>query len=497
MADKLALLVALHLLSVLALAACFRTTSSDDIGVKQLSTVGLHTVAHESPETRTRRFHLQNSQSSFQTVQKSLKIKLASIWELSSRKKAWYPKTGSCYVETDSTSSPGLFQRKAKLCSTPFHRTVYKFAHCETFQPMKPSSGCGSLLELESTDTWNPTVPVTIFFWGDSMAQQLRDALEYLIQERGSVCGVEAEVPGCYVKSFPVPKQGGIHCRKLLSITLCFSRRTGKHLMDSKTGKSLFPKGDTAWRSCFLSSRRRDVHVFNTGLHHHNPYTLKTTLRHLGQLLGKAGFEMPSMPNVIWLETLPQHFKTKTGHYLQARLPKATCEKEGVALAKKLVQNEWRNRVSINVLTESITRAHPSYQLSSVEDFRPLGQRKSNYSYNIHRDSIPIDVFPMWGDLALMPQLHVGKAPRQKVADCTHWCEYDYDALTVLAHILLTDIVRGYWSKQISNISQIEISMHKHNSVAPFAIDPAIHRNAADNGDLDYGVAKPTKEVLT
>lgn len=118
----------------------------------------------------------------------------------------------------------------------------------------------------------------------------------------------------------------------------------------------------------------------------------------------------------VWFESTPQHFRSEGGLYftdMRKISPGGCMNKPDM---HQLEASEFRNRLTLSTL-------------NNVE--------------LLHR--VPLHVFRSWALLAPYPRLHTQYDGRN--LDCTHWCQYDGSVLTAMANVLLSDILRVFWTR--------------------------------------------------
>ena len=359
----------------------------------------------------------------------------------------------------------------------------YHNAHCDTLPLVEPSLGCG-VVELGDPASWQPTELRTITLWGDSLMDEVAVAFrcmlsravlpEQVVKEEitelhpgGTAAAGRRVLMGkkkkkqkddCSRCQNPIEWNSGIatdqpchrhDCVRFGNIRLCYVR----------VRNHAFTHAGMACQ--FLHSSPSDVFVFNVGLWHNSgkeAIVATSAWSRFVKAAWEGGMKERGMPHIVWMETPPQHFNTKGGLY-QFKGNGGSCL-QSVRNAKVLRSEEFRNK-----------NAEGSVQ--QVAD----------------HTGVPLHMFSTWELLVHHPELHVqydtdGNGRRK--LDCSHWCQYDGNALGALSHMLLSDIRSLFWGRSNSTLSQQQIHPPE-NQTQPVQPPSWIRRVLARPRNLLFG----------
>ena len=373
---------------------------------------------------------------------------------------------GACHLQLGARRKKHA--AKNKFCSELIkHR--YHNKYCDSLPAVSASEGCDGLVDLNDYGrSWMPQELRTITLWGDSLMDEIAVAFRCLLSRAvgppsASGHGRSVSQPNqgqapwsndeiaqqrrALLKSSDCPRcekpipwtprlqaqdcgRIGRGCVTFGNIRLCYVRVKDNVFVDSR-------------QDCqFLHARPSDVFVFNVGLWHnsksksamsmgafsqfvHDAATFRAKHNYSGSVESSAAAAASQdaargdggvMPNIVWMETPPQHFKgSPGGHY---SMKAKGCNAKPMLDAMRAA--EFRNKIA----EQSIRR-----KVSQVA---------------------PVHIFETWEHLLRHSKLHVQrdtigtKGPAVKV-DCSHWCQYEGNALGALSHMLLSDVVSGFW----------------------------------------------------
>lgn len=369
---------------------------------------------------------------------------------------------GACEMEFTPASRP-RDSRETQLCSQLQSTGPYYTEECGINAPIViPSSGCNLVMDKEkpNPEAWMPQKPTTIMLWGDSLGRQLTASLFCVLSrlvppdqvgniERGvkdifgtpsSKTSVKTVLPRKRSKG----KKDRMRGRHLLSTTrkpgelatpnlkwnpgmrtlgchLDKCMKFGDNLRVCKTAQlrdSVFAFLGSV--GCFLNSPPNTVHIMNLGIWFNDAKTLDVSMQGFIHFLTSArGFNM-TLPHMVWIDTVPQHYPDKGGQYIEGRTYKGKCTPHD---PQEMIKYEWRNR-------------------STVKWLKMLAGK-----------GIPVDYFSRWQYLYDKGELHTGWRPGsvkngQKKSgdlDCSHWCQYDGFIFDAISTVLISDISRKYW----------------------------------------------------
>jgi len=345
-----------------------------------------------------------------------------------------------CHLESAGPQSPTDSRQPAN---------AFFNEHCKALPKYRWTDGCYSvglvpLGELHETLNRRSGALRTLFFWGDSLMNQIYVALgETLAQAAahasgslsalslppcGSSQGTGVGVAASYDQPFHAGHPGIPECTRNESnscfrygaVRLCYIKaRT--YIMDEHQIHS-------GWedRGCFLRSGRDDIHIFNLGIWHNSRIGMETSAHKFARLLKATSQEWRLTPKTVWMESLPQHFSTKDGSFD----PKAkSCLKVKEVSSKHGAA--WRNEVAIPALQQEL-RGSPNSNVTAV--FVGAWHALQKHA-----------------GLHVLARRKVGKRHTREYVDCTHWCHYTGSALHSIAHVLISDVARVFWQQSKQN----------------------------------------------
>jgi hypothetical protein len=151
----------------------------------------------------------------------------------------------------------------------------------------------------------------------------------------------------------------------------------------------------------------QDVHVFNGGVHINSASAMNKMMDSFREGVANLTAAGVALPRLVWRETTPQHFLAKGGNFVSQAHVKKT---RGCIPRSKVKVEELRKG---NYRWDSVSRA---------------------------LRGLDIDVWHVWDLLVVRPDLH------PSTMDCTHWCDTPQSPLVEISKLLLSDVIRAYWS---------------------------------------------------